>query len=132
MAELPNITAHHTKLYGYDRVELLTDDAAGWLQADINHQTKEFEILMVMASTPRIGLGKALLRRAAEEAQLMGAQTISACIVSAECLASMTDVFGRAAIHVDERGDFDQVYDAVTRAQLNYVVPPLVGVVELH
>jgi hypothetical protein len=106
MTELPAIEVTSKLAYGYQKVRLETDNDTGHLLADFEPVSGVFKIQGFGVSAPRIGLGKELLRRAEEEARQLSARTIVATIVSRECLASMTEVFGGDNIAIKKQGDF--------------------------
>ena len=123
MADLPEITAIHKTEYGFNKLWLETDDDTGHLCAELEQQSGEFRIEVFSVSTLGRGLGEELLRRAKAEALAMNARRISAAIRSAECLASMTEVFGAENVFVQRPGEVGQ--PGTTRAKLEfYIVEP--------
>ncbi|MEO5627774.1 MAG: hypothetical protein ABIQ89_02700 [Candidatus Saccharimonadales bacterium] len=104
MPEFSDIIVTHTKQTRWNGVRLQNADDTGRLRANLDPLTGDFRIEDIEVDTPRVGLGKYLLRCAQAEAQKMQATAISAVIVSAECLDSMAEVFGYEHIQVDRRG----------------------------
>ena len=122
MADLPEIRATYRMHYfGADRCQLDTIDGTGYLKADFLPDSGEFKIMMMSVTTPRRGLGKALLRRAESEARAWQAQKITTAILSAECLVSMTEVFGAENITVNRQGQFGEPR-GTTDAKLEFFI----------
>lgn len=90
----------------------------GRLLAKLDRETRLYYISDVDVNVPRRGIGKALMRRSQEHAQMLGARVIAASIISRECLESMEDVFGSEHVAVTCRGDYVGEGDRDTSAAL--------------
>jgi hypothetical protein len=92
--------------YGSTYSTISTTDGVGFVKCELDALSNEFEIAGFQVDRPRQGIGKALLRQAEEEARSLQAHKITATIVSANCLASMVEVFGAEHIQVDKIGEY--------------------------
>lgn len=115
MADLPDITSSWETRYGLECLCIEVADRGSYLRADFNPRTQNFSIEGFYVLTPHVGLGKELLRQTEREAREIGAARLVAIITSAECLASMTTVFGEEHITITHQGNYSQEN---TRARL--------------
>ena len=102
--------SHHHKtidaLPSYEYCLLNTEDGTGFLRGKRFLDQDIFQIDWIKVTAPRQGIGKSLITFAKAAAIDHGSSLIKASIISPECLASMTDVFGADYIDIRQQSEF--------------------------
>jgi GNAT superfamily N-acetyltransferase len=121
--QVPSITTNRTYKDGWVNYRLDLKDTQSYLYGEYDVERGEPEIGMVSVEPAcrGQGLGKELLKGARREAQTLGASTITATIISRECLDAVRGVFGEGAVLVREVGSYGR---SNTEAFLHYSLEP--------
>jgi GNAT superfamily N-acetyltransferase len=93
--------------YGRRLVEIVHEHGSAIVSYDIKSKRFLINTLDVEAGYRRQGIGKNMLAYSKDIATKMGAQIVSALIISRESLDAMTAVFGEEAIDIESAGRYE-------------------------